>query len=458
MPQEVQATRQYYGAKGTQRAVFRNPRGNKRYYVFSQQAAGTVEYEWSSDGSTWTNTPVTIDAGDSFDVKMLDDGSQLEVWVAIHTNTTILYKRGVIGDSSDTITWETTQTALSGVTSIFGGIHWVAIARTDNGRMVIAFTEDINTHGKDYRQTKLLGSDGDGAAPSWSGETTWDDPSADSNNQDKDLIWFGLENFGSTQGDRVLIYGNFPDAASTTADVTKSAVPDWAGSSFANTTSVDVRTQQATPFLSSAVIDEADIAHIVTMQEGGGTTSQSFKAGTAGDDNWGSAVTIASSHAANAITLTLDTGPATDELYCFYHDYSGGNDFNYKVSPVDTVAWGSEQTVTFGSSLVELTSWSRDVESGLHLSIEDGDTDIHYYEEDVSSGADTVGVTDTLSVIINYVVTETEAVGVTDVLALVGTYIRPVADSVDVTDTIAPSISFIRNFADSVGITDTQTL
>jgi hypothetical protein len=73
------------------------------------------------------------------------------------------------------------------------------------------------------------------------------------------------------------------------------------------------------------------------------------------------------------------------------------------------------------------------------------------------SVADTVGVTDIITVALDIVVVEAEPVGVTDDLSLVGQFFRTEVDSVVVTDTIAPSISFIRNFVDSVGITDTIT-
>ncbi len=71
--------------------------------------------------------------------------------------------------------------------------------------------------------------------------------------------------------------------------------------------------------------------------------------------------------------------------------------------------------------------------------------------------ADSVGVTDTLAVSIDYVVAEADTVGVTDTISLVGQFFRTAADNVVVTDTIAPSIGFVKSLADSVGVTDAIT-
>ena len=65
-------------------------------------------------------------------------------------------------------------------TEEIGALHSVAIAHTDNGRLVVAFTEDFKDMGKAFRQTYIIGADGDGASPSWSNETMIDDPSGNS--------------------------------------------------------------------------------------------------------------------------------------------------------------------------------------------------------------------------------------------------------------------------------------
>ena len=97
---------------GTNRTVFRNPRGNQNYYALYHTTAGgsKIEQEYSTDGTTWSNTPqVVIDSPPThlrplvFDVKIHDTGSILEIFVAATLNTAypagaaILYCYGYIG-------------------------------------------------------------------------------------------------------------------------------------------------------------------------------------------------------------------------------------------------------------------------------------------------------------------------------------------------------------------------
>jgi hypothetical protein len=416
MPVEVRSTSNLGLTKGQNRVVFRNPRGNKNYYVFYTNS-NQAYYEWSSDGVDWTETVGTITANptndvvECIDVKIYDNGSSLTVFVvmALFDNsaggTDLLYRRGTIPDASNPITWTAAvQNIDSGIVKILSAPMCAAIARTDNGELVIAYTEDFGTMGKDYRRTYLLGSDGDGGSPSWSGVTLWDDPSGGNNNDLKGDVWFGLENFGSTQGDRVLIHGRFPDANDSTDYAHKTGVPDWGGTSFSNTTQANNGLSDTQAKVVAGLIDAADFAHIIYWAGGATAELKSRKAGTAGDDDWSSTATVKAGDV-DACTLTLDTGPATDELYIFYHDAADSTDFHYKTTPVDTISWSSEETVTFSSDLIALSSWSRDVESGLHIGIEDADTDIWYHELDVSVGgtdyfeslSDTVGITDALA-------------------------------------------------------------
>ena len=380
MPAEVQASKILGLSKGQHRSVFRNPRGNKRYYAvyIDPESPFDLQYEWSSNGTTWTNSPIDIVANwspVSFDVKIFDDGSQLEVRVVFTSVSTIRYVYGVISDSSDTINWNSHVEVTDPDNAIMSEEYCVAIARTDNGELVVAYTEDFNSMGKDYRRTYLIGSDGDGAAPSWGTAEMWDDPSTDNNNDLKGDVWFGLESFSSSFGDRVLLVGFFPHSTSSTFYRVTSAVPDWGGSSFSNTTPQNLNTGIAASVV-ALLIDEGDISYAALNVAG---TTILKTTGTAGNDNWTSSDTISSS-AVDALTIALDTGPATDELYAFYHHSADSTDFHYKTTPIDSISWGSEQTISFRSDLIALTSWSRTVENSLHIGIEDGDTDVHYFE------------------------------------------------------------------------------
>ena len=393
MASEVQANVTLRPSYGQNRSVFRNPRGLKRYYVFYRDAGNQLDYEWSSDGSDWTNAPLSamfeLGAIESWDVKILDDGAQLEIWVVGHYGNAIYYRYGTIGDWSNTITWNATQTIDAAINDQgLIGSHIIAVARTDNGRIVVAFTEGATDMGKDYRLTMLIGSDGDGAAPGWAGETIWDDPTSNSNNEDKGLFWFGLE---TMSGDRVFLYARVPEGTDAGNYEIATAVPTWAGVAFANIAQNKAISgaHDDDGKIISGVVDEADRAHIIYF-DGTNTRLDSRRAGTVDDDDWAAAVTVKSADI-DACTLTLDTIPATDELYAFYHDVADAADFHYKISTISSPhSWGSEQTVTFASDMVALTSWNRDIEDGLHIGIEDADTDVWYHELDVS-GVPSVG-------------------------------------------------------------------
>jgi hypothetical protein len=378
-------------AKGRNRTVFRNPRGTGRYYSFYIDVDGSsnvaVVYEYSITGVIWSTAAVTvIDFGadasggevHDFDVKIHDDGSQLEVWVvaigydATDTAAQTKYVYGTISDASSTISWNTVQDIDAAITTrlISGADYCIALGRTDNGEIVVAFTEDLTNKGKDYRQIKLIGSDGDGAAPSWSGETTWDDPSGNNDNQSKGDVFIGIETFDSSYPDDFLIYARSATTNATSTYRLITAVPDWdqGGSGFTNTTIAAWGTAGTVigQYL-SAIIDESDIVHLVYSDFDGATTSYVYhrKAATAGDDDLGSATTVASGPGLyEALTCTLDTGPATDELYVFYNDTSTV-DFHYRTTPVGTISFSSEFTVSYHQHITALTSWSREIDNSL---------------------------------------------------------------------------------------------
>lgn len=396
MPSEVQADKTLRLAKGRNRLSFRNPRGKKRYYSFyNAQFVAASSYKWSVDGIDWTNASVWTSGRnvDSMDLKVYDDGSQLVIYFVYwdESQGSIRYWRGTIADADDTVVLGGEQNVIDSLDNEMAGIHCVAIARTDNGRLVVAFTEDFRDMGKNYRQIKLIGSDDDSASPTWSGETIWDDPSTNSNNQDKDQVWFGLENFSSSYPNRVYLYARLPEATDVTTYNAVTTVPDWNGVVFSNKTQGAPSGGSGAEYgrVLSGLVDESDKTHIIHKYSN--TRLEYDKSASAGDDDWSGSWGIILANNIDACTLTLDTGPATDELYAFYHDSTATADFHYKKTPVDTISWGDEQTITFASDMIALTSWNRQIEEGLHIGIEDADTDVWYHEVDVSGAPPPVG-------------------------------------------------------------------
>lgn len=240
-------------ARGQNRVVFRNPRGLKRYYslyisdgvLLSPQASVRAEYsvdgiDWSGGSNTtmfWSGVyDVSVGEVHAFDVKIRDTGSRLEIFVAgigynsLTSDYQLKYCRGVLSDSASAIAWDTADTITNvNDEGISGAEYCTALARTDNGELVVAFTEQYRDMGKSYVLTKLVGSDGDGAAPNWSGTITWDDPSGSTNNQNKDGVWFGLE---TTSGDSVYLFSRVPELTTTSNYEVIASSPSWGGTVF----------------------------------------------------------------------------------------------------------------------------------------------------------------------------------------------------------------------------------
>ena len=299
--------------KGQHRTTFRNPRGNKNYYSFYMgDTSNNITSEYSVDGILWSNTPqefMSFINADSFDVKIHDDGSQLEVWVVgmgLHSASLAQtkYVYGTISDSSDDIAWNTEQAIDADITREMISRMCVSLARTYNGKIVVAFTEDITVKGKDYRQTKLIGSDGDGAAPSWSGEITWDDPSVNSNNVNKDLIWFGLESYSSSvlSGNGVLIAAILPSATDTGTYLLGADELTWNGTAFGDVGKSTYHTSIGSDRNLSVLVDESDFGHVVY---GYSDSLLSRKTATAGLDDFGDSTQIVAVDV-DACTCTLD--------------------------------------------------------------------------------------------------------------------------------------------------------
>lgn len=369
---EVDSNASFLLAQGQNRTVFRNPRGLQRYYMVYYDTASTeLRYAWSSDGESWTKD-LTVDAGakDSYDLKIRDDGSQLRIYLVYHEGTTVYYRRGSISDASSTISWAAEDTVVSSVTDILSGSHCCAIADTDNDRLVVAFTEDENVATEDYRNVELIGSDGIGDNPAWSGQTQWFDSTTSTNNDLKDEVWFALASFNSSYPNRFLIVARVPGASTTSTYLGLTAVPEWGGSSFTNLTTAGVGSPQNVRrgLVLSGLIDSGDIAHIVFLTGDGDFVS--YKAGSTGEDNWGSEVSIRDrvvNDWVDAATLSIDFIASPNVLYAFYHWEPDTTDFNYKTSPVDTISWSSEKTVSYAQDVTALSASERDQMNSIHI-------------------------------------------------------------------------------------------
>ena len=390
-------------AKGNQRATFRNPRGTKYYYAIFIDPSDNLRCKYSPSGApgSWTFGAATIYTGtvESYDVKIHDTGSQLDIFVVLYDSTAgdLTYVKCYLGDSDNAINVNTAQDIDTDINTESGMAveHSVAITRTANAELVVAFTEDYKSRGKNYRQTKLIGSNGDGAAPTWdtTNEEIVDDPSFSANNQDKDQIWVGLESFSSSYGDRVLIYFRQPFMITTTNYVVKLAVYTHNyGTGFSSTASDPTGNGAPdTGRVFSAIIDDADKVHIVFFEDAGTDTIKHNAYPTAGSLGTETQYTVKTPANVDALCLAIDR--TNDDLYCFYHDVGDTTNFHYKTTDIGTVSWGSEETITFSDQVEKLSCWIDDIEDSLHILLEDDDTDVYYHELDVSAGPETKSVT-----------------------------------------------------------------
>jgi hypothetical protein len=375
------------GAAGTAqggRVVFRNPRGTKYYYVIYEDDSDNLVIEKSSNGVTWSETPQTILASESVtcsDTKIMDTGSQLDIFMVFATNNIgwdddrVDYVKMTISDSASDVTINSIQNILTlpdGVLINSSSIG-VAIARTDNGELIIVYSQDKTVHGKDYRETFIIGSDGDGTAPTWSGTTSLYDPSGDSNNDDKGRVGYALESYSSSQfsGDGALLLARLQDSTGSTTWKVSSDEISWdsGASTFGDLGFTDIVTNDSSHGEAiGLLIDEADYGWAI-YNDGSSTDLEISKTSSAGSDNFGTGTQVYSALAESAC-IALDTGPSTDVVYIFYHNSTDTADLRYKTTSVSSISLSDEQIISYHQNYYRLSIQSRPVENSLHLAAE----------------------------------------------------------------------------------------
>ncbi len=384
--------------RGNNRAVFTNPRSASNGYIYvfyiqnnltSSNPHTELFYKywdgsvWSAETTVYTNTNAE-DCVTAFDVKIHDNGTTLDVFVVLHDSNLndLTYIKGSITDAGSTITFSSDDVIDGSITTDVNAIHSVAIAKTDNDRLVVAFTEDRTTMGKQYRTVNLIGSDGIGAAPTWSGEAKIFDAFDDggTNNDDKDEVFVGLEAFSSSFGDRVLVYARTPDATGTTEYDMSVWIYDWAGSSMLEQAADENRTtgSSLTAGWISGIIDDSDKVHIGYRF---GTSVIHVKYPTAGGLGSETETTVNSGQNVDTGSVSIDR--VNDEVYVFYHVIADTTDYNYRKSATGTISFGSEQTITLDETVTTIST-SQEAQGGfIHIIAEEDPTGA---SSDIDSG------------------------------------------------------------------------
>jgi len=148
------------------------------------------------------------------------------------------------------------------VTKNLGRAHSATIVRTAAGRLAVAYSTDVGS----YRNTRLIGSGTDGAAPLWSGDILWDNPSGSTNNANKDKVLYTLAAFSAAFPYRFVMVAMLPDFVDSTHYRQVSDTPDWDGTAFSAPAKTVIQGGVDGPDAISCVVDDGDRAHCMVEE------------------------------------------------------------------------------------------------------------------------------------------------------------------------------------------------
>lgn len=346
------------------RHVFRNTRGLKYYYAFvCDSANGKIFLYKSSDGSSWSAcSPGEISGGtnDAFDFVLYDDGSQMVIYVVFGYATVdevIYYRRLTIADSASDPTIGALTEVTSGAGKDTGKRRSPTIIQDRNGYVLIAY---LQWEDPTYYNVYVIGTTttNPGDSPTFSTEVLVESTTI-SNYYDARTAMVSFGGSGDIGG---IIY-----SFATTADQMKVRgrdITSFDGTTISLGTSADISdgygTHQHYPFI--AVNDSSNYAHVLYDDPSGsyaGTRSKkSSSASTV--EAWDSNIQVDSTEP-QSLSLSI----VGSNLYAFYHH--GTTNVRYKTSPVGTISWSGENTITESADLDYLSSSYREYESNLHL-------------------------------------------------------------------------------------------
>lgn len=365
------------------RAVWKHPRGTEgRYVVYRDPGTASLAYRWSADGKAWSAAiPIASGSPKNFDLALHDTGADLRVFlVTVDGDGTVTYRLGILSDGSDTIAWQPAQTVVQ-ATKVLSRSLAASIARTAEGRLVVAYASDVAVGTDAYRTTRIIGSDGDGAAPAWGGDVLWDDPGRAAANVGKDAVYYSLSPFGTNHPDRILLAAHVPDGGSSIYAVV-TAAPVWNGVAFTGTAQTTLRGGvEFTDSLSCAVDGDA-VAHCLVEDE---WDLFSAKAATPGRDDWEPLILVVPPEdESGKSTLAIDRSASPNVLYAVYDKSPEGTgasqDLYVKASRADIVAWSGEVRVPYRGDAVALVAGDWGSAGGLPIAGLRENGALFYYE------------------------------------------------------------------------------
>ncbi len=322
------------------RKVFKNPRGLGNYYVFYlDDADNFIRYAYSLDGLSWTSGNTAADnvldftRGDesSWATAIYDDGSQLHVYLVWNSPTDFRldYRHGTIADAAVTISW-------AGADS-FGGFaqdpHGVSLAVASNGRLFAVWSDERNA-GSEAMQV-----------------FAWD------------VIPAGNAVSGAnsaiTESNRLIVTANPSGAANeinaiyqegTTILNAVNVSTDGNNVFFGSKTTLTGLTLTRGK-ISAATDTQASPRTHVAYRNGAAVEHRTYNKASGF-----SGLTTVLSSAPDSVSVSMDETSSPDKVFVFYVKSGVTGDLFFKTSFVETISFGSENTINDGTEGIDYLS------------------------------------------------------------------------------------------------------
>ena len=322
------------------RKVFKNPRGLGNYYVFYlDDADNQIRYGYSSDGVSWTSgnaagqEALETVFGDesSWGTAIYDDGTQLHVYIVYQGTVAdrLRYRHGTIADASAAIAW--------GAEDQFGGFsgdsYGVSLAVSSNGRLFVAWSDERNAGSESMR---VFGWDVIPAGDAISGSHA-----------------------GITESNRLIVTANPTGTANEinvvyqegTTILNAVNVTDTGGGPSFGTKSSLTGLSLTRAKVSAATDTQASAKTHVAYRNGAAVEHRTYN-----EASGFSAPTTVFAAAPDSVSVAMDETSSPDKVFVFYVKSGVTGDLFFKTSFVETISFGSENTISDGTEAIDSLS------------------------------------------------------------------------------------------------------
>ncbi len=364
------------------RKVFKNPRGLNNYYVFYlDDADNFIRYGNSTDGASWTSgnaastQALELTTGDNscWATAIYDDGTQLHVYFVFLGDAAgrLRYRHGTIADAASAITWAAEVQFGAFAQDAYG----VSLAVASNGRLFLAWSDERTPGAEDMRVF------------------AWDViPAGDIISGDHDAI-------GET--DRLIVTAN-PNGVANEIDVIYQEGTTILNAVTVNSTGGlptfwtkrEVTGLSLTRGVLSAAADTQATPQTHAAYQNGSAVEHRTYTNASG---FSAAATVLAS-TPDSVSLAIDETSTPDKVFVFYVKNGVAGDVFFKTSPVDTISFGSENTINDGSEGIDylsagLKDWGADSKIPLAYTTQTTFLVRFHEAEDVASACSAITVT-----------------------------------------------------------------